>query len=118
METKVQRVVDLVHRRDGLLADRVRLTKDIDAAIEAIERELRGDGAPDDGQRALDLNVRSGSFAAAALLALSKSPNMGLGELAIAVYGVDDKSTRHKIRAVIYHLKNTGRIPKAKEIGP
>lgn len=110
--------MDLVHQRDGLIAERARLTKDIDAAIEAIDRELRGDASPDDGQRTLDLKVRAGSYAEAALRALSKSPNMGLGELAIAVYGVDDESARHKIRAVIYHLRKTGRMAKGKEIRP
>jgi hypothetical protein len=121
MELGAQRVIDLVHRRDSLVSERVRVTKDLDAEIASIDRELAAAGdilkrsgeAPSaDAQIKLNLKVRAGSNAEKVMVALAKAPGMGIGELAIAVYGEDTAHNRHKIRAVTFNLRRTGRLAK------
>jgi hypothetical protein len=120
-EPQIQRVLDLVHRRDELVEEKKRRTADIDAEIAKIDRDLRvaGNGiqhaeqtAPA-GQHSLGLKpVRAGSYAEKVLIALGGNPAMGIGELAIAVYGDDTDSSRHKIRALQFHLRRSGRLAK------
>ena len=118
----VQRIIDLVHRRDVLMSERMKLIGNLDAEIAKIDFELAAAGgiiAPKSAtpeaarQRSLKLGVRSGSFAEKVLLALAENPRATLGQLAESAYGADNVSNRHKVRAVQFHLRKTGRLSKA-----
>jgi hypothetical protein len=118
----VQRLIDLVHRRDVLLHEREKMTATIDAELSRIETELAAaagiistkDAPPEAArQRSLALHVRPGSFAEKILLALAAKPDIRLGELAQEVYGEDTAQTRHKIRAAVFHLRKTNRLTRS-----
>jgi hypothetical protein len=120
----VQRLIDLVHRRDVLVSERAKVVANLDAEITRIDAELSAAGGivtpvavgpADARQRSLTLGVRPGSHAETILLALARKPDSTIGELASEVYGDDTENTRHKIRAAQYHLRKTGRLAKPKE---
>jgi hypothetical protein len=124
-ESGVQRIVDLVHRRDVLMNERAKVTANLDAEIAKIDSALSaasGIISPEPSasprQVRLNLGVRPGTYAEKVLLHLARNPQAALGEIAADVYGDDSHSSRHKVRAVIWSLKDKGRLPKTAEVSP
>lgn len=122
---EVQRLIDLVRRRDILVEQKKRATQDIDREIDGIDNQLAAAGGiivPQPAgvlrQTRLNLRVRPGSNAEKLLLALARNAKASIGELAIEVYGSDDDDNRHKVRAVQFHLRKTGRLPKLTDGAP
>ena len=110
-------MIAAVHRRDTLLADRRRLTAEIDARIAEVEAEIRSllSGADPvagrlDGGRGKGHQFRI-------LVALKEKPGRPYDELTQLIYGDDYSENRSKLRALIYNLKKKGLIEEMEEGG-
>lgn len=124
MDAHIQRIVDLVHRRDDLLKRRAQLTEDIDREISAIEAQLVSERTPVGTSLAPSnaviaaaaatgaVTVKAGSHAEKILKLVAKEGRLPpIGELATFIYGEDTKTTRHNLGAVLWGLRKTGRLP-------
>jgi hypothetical protein len=123
MTPNVQRMVDLVHQLDDLLAERAKLTTDIDIRIAAVEAQI-------DSQRtatgvagsvtgaiahpvagSVVATIKAGSHAEKIVKLLVDDPTLTDAELTKKIYGEDNKKTRHNLGAVLWGLRKTGRLP-------
>lgn len=121
--SNLQRVIDLVHRRDALEAERSKLTSDLDRKIAAVNAEIEamlGASAPKPPLATVfhgptrrkrgRPRANGAGFANRTLAAIADSPGAPYRDLAVRVYGRADADTLHRLRAVINTLKNQGRI--------
>ena len=129
MDAKLERVVELVHRRDELRQRRNALTQKLDAEIVRVEDELATlvqarDGTPETTARhppagqtepvlvsaAATSKSHSGSITERLLTILSASPTAGTKFLARQLHGKDDRAAQNRIRSSLSFLRKTGRI--------
>jgi len=113
-----ERVIKAAARITELREEREKLTAQIDAKIHQAEAELEGllGGGAMPGtptlRAALDAGLEAGTRQETIIRALGGEPGISYGDLAMAVYGEDTPTTRHRLRATLYTLRQKGRIRK------
>lgn len=107
---QIETVVALVHQRDDLLAERSRLTAQIDQRIAEVDARLgQMVGAPALTRPTIGTAVKV-TVLERVLDQLRRNPAVDNGVLAVAIYGEDSAHTRHNIRAQLWQLRKKGLV--------
>jgi len=105
----ITKLIDLVHKRDGLLEQR----NQIDRQIRAIELEIAGEGPmPPIANVALDFPER-GTYGDKAIAFMKGiEGKLPFPRMATLLYGDDSPKSRNKARSVLYFLERKKRIKR------
>lgn len=111
-------------RREVTRAIAALTVDDARAVLLDVYAELEIDDAqPDDGPAQAEPEAEEpqrkgppeGSFSDRLLRTLAANPRMAIGDLAVAIYGISDASTRGKTRSLLSALKGRGDVDNVSE---
>lgn len=116
-----QDIIELVHRRDRLVAERERLVGNIDREIETIDHELGRLTASGNGNGSTSGSVASSSgtvggsmtYTDKVLAIIERSSVLDYGEVSKEVYGDDTEANRKRLRSLLSSLVQSDRIENA-----
>lgn len=117
MARAIDTVVGLVHERDALLAERLQLTAQLDSRIAAVEARLEQMLSGTKAETQPVATAIGRTIIERVAEQIRQKPTLGIGELAMAVYGADTPKARHNIRAQVWQLKKSGRYPQRSDNG-